>query len=97
MKKHSSLLHTKSLSLDEQISLYENNIHFKRKQVDILIFKNQALQILYKFMYIKLHKLQWIETYENLIPTKLNSYTIQGYCYDRIINTNIPYNWQAGS
>ena len=52
MKKHSSLLHTKVLSLDEQISLYENSIHFKRKQVDILISKNQVLQILYKFMYL---------------------------------------------
>ena len=46
------------------------------KQVDILISKNQALQILY-LKHIKLHKLQWIETHKNLIPTKLNNDTVQ--------------------
>ena len=41
-----------------------------KKQVDILIYvsKNQALQILY-FKHIKLHKLPWIETHENLMRT----------------------------
>ena len=41
-----------------------------KEQVDILISKNQALQILY-LKHIKLHKLPWIETRKNLIPTKL--------------------------
>ena len=50
------------------------------KQVDILISKNQALQIL------KLHELPWIETYENIIPTKLNNDTIQFYCYNTIVS-----------
>ena len=45
------------------------------KQVDILISKNQALQILY-LKHIKLHKLPYIETHENLIPTKINNNTI---------------------
>ena len=60
--------------------------HFRRsgKQVDILISKNQALQILY-LKNIKLHKLAtiWIETHENLIPT---NDTVQFYCYITIIN-----------
>ena len=46
------------------------------QQVDILISKNQALQILY-LEDIKLHELSWIETQENLIPTKLNNDTVQ--------------------
>ena len=46
------------------------------EQVDILISKNQALQILY-LKHITLHKLPWIETHENLISTKLNIYTVQ--------------------
>ena len=66
------------------------------QQVDILISKNQALQILY-LKHIKLHKLLWIETHENLIPTKLNNNTVQFYCYITIVNKNIPYNWPAGS
>ena len=45
------------------------------EQVDILISKNQALQILY-LKHIKLHKLPWTETHENLIPTKLNNDTV---------------------
>ena len=65
------------------------------KQVDILISKNQVLQIYLK--HIKLHKLPWIETHENLIPTKLNNDTVQFYCYNTIVNKNIPYNWPAGS
>ena len=44
------------------------------EQVDILISKNQALQILY-LKHIKLHKLPWTETHENLIPTKSNNDT----------------------
>ena len=32
-------------------------------------------------MYIKLHKLPWIEIHENLILTKLNNHTVQFYCY----------------
>ena len=66
------------------------------KQVDILISKNQVLQILY-LKHIKLHKLPWIETHENLIPTKLNNDTVQFYCYITIVNKNIPYNWPTGS
>ena len=31
-----------------------------QKQVDILISKNQVLQILYMIIYIKLNKLSWI-------------------------------------
>ena len=50
------------------------------KQVNILISKNQAPYIL------KLHKLPWIETYENLIPTKLNNDTLQFHCYITIVN-----------
>ena len=49
----------------------------KEKQVDILISKNQVLQILY-LKHIKLHKLPWIETHKNL---KLNNDTVQFYCY----------------
>ena len=55
------------------------------KQVDILISKNQALQIVY-LKHIKCHKLPWIETHENLIPTKLNNDTVQFYCYITIVN-----------
>ena len=56
------------------------------KQVDILISKNQALQILY-LKHITLHcKLPWIETHENLISTKLNIYTVQFYYYITIVN-----------
>ena len=56
-----------------------------QKQVDILISKNQALQILY-LKHITLHKLPWIETHENLISTKLNIYTVQFYYYITIVN-----------
>ena len=55
------------------------------QQVDILISKNQVLQILY-LKNVKLHKLPWIETYENLIPTKLNIDTVHFYCYITIVN-----------
>ena len=55
------------------------------KQVDILISKNQALQILY-LKHTMLHKLPWIETHENLISTKLNIYTVQFYYYITIVN-----------
>ena len=51
------------------------------QQVDILISKNQALQILYLIathvQFTKIHKLLWIETHENLIPMKLNNHTVQ--------------------
>ena len=47
------------------------------KQVDILISKNQALQIILYLKHIKLHKLPWIEAHENLISTKLNNDTVQ--------------------
>ena len=60
----------------------------QREQVDILISKNQALQIL-DLLYLKhitFHKLPWIETHENLISTKLNIYTVQFYCYITIVN-----------
>ena len=56
-----------------------------QKQVDILISKNQALQILY-LKHITLHKLPWIETHENLISTNLNIYTVQFYYYITILN-----------
>ena len=65
------------------------------QQVDILISKNQVLQILY-LKHIKLHKLPWIEIHENLIPTKLNNDTVQFYCYITIVNKNISYNWPTG-
>ena len=64
--------------------------------VDILISKNQVMQILY-LKHIKRHKLPWIETHKNLIPTKLNNDTVQFYCYVTIANKNIPYNWPTGS
>ena len=51
------------------------DIGYTSKQVDILISKNQALQILY-LKHTTLHKLPWIETHENLICTKLNIYTV---------------------
>ena len=73
------------------------NAHtIQHKQVDILISKNQVLQILY-LKHIKLHKLPWIETHENLIPTKLNNDTVQFYCYITVVNKNIPYNWPTAS
>ena len=59
------------------------------KQIDILISENQAPQILYLKHHvhnIKLHKLPWIETHENLIPTKLNNDTVQFYYYITIVN-----------
>ena len=65
-------------------------------EVDILISKNQVLQILY-LKHIKLHKLPWIEIHENLIPTKLNNDTVKFCCYIKIVNKNIPYHWPAGS
>ena len=40
-----------------------------QEQVDILISKNQVLQIVY-LKHIKLHKLPWIETHKNLITKK---------------------------
>ena len=53
-----------------------------KKQVGTLTSKNQVLQMLYlknhvATVYIKFHKLQWIELYKNFIPTKFNNYTIQ--------------------
>ena len=61
------------------------------KQVDILISKNQVLLILY-LKHIKLHKLPWIQTHENLISTNLNNDIVQFYCYITIVFKNIPYN-----
>ena len=67
------------------------------EQADILISKNQVVQILYfKIMYIKYHKLHIMdkkpnEIHENLPPTKIK----QPYC--TVLNTNIPYKWPAGS
>ena len=55
------------------------------KQVDILISKNQVLQILY-LKHIKLHKLSWIETHKNLVATALKNDTVQFYCYITIVN-----------
>ena len=53
------------------------------KQVDILISKNQALQILY-LKHIKLHKLATMDRNpRNLIPT---NNTVQFYCYITIVN-----------
>ena len=57
----------------------------KKKQVDILISKNQVLQI-FNLKHIKLHKLPWIETHKNLIPTKLNNNTVQFHCYNTIVD-----------
>ena len=54
------------------------------QQVDILISKNQALQILY-LKHIKLHKSPWTEIHKKLIPTKLNNNTVQFYCYITIV------------
>ena len=63
-----------------------NGFSYNQKQVDILISKNQALQILY-LKHIVFHKLPWIETHENLISTKLNIYyTVQFYYYITIVN-----------
>ena len=68
------------------------------QQVDILISKNQALQIL-NTIHIKLHarNLPVYEIQENLIPTKINnhmhvSYSINSYT---TISTSIPYTRQA--
>ena len=66
-------------------------LHNNKKQIDILISKNQVLQRLY-LEHIKLHKLPWIETHDNLIPTKLNNDTVQFHCYITIVNKNIPHN-----
>ena len=63
----------------ESITMLQTICNFE-KQVDILISKNQVLQIWY-LKHIELHKLPWVETHENLIPTKLNSNIIQFYCY----------------
>ena len=65
-------------------------------KVDILISKNQALQIL-NTIHIKLHSrnLPVYEIQENLIPTKINnhvSYSINSYT---TISINIPYTCQA--
>ena len=43
------------------------------KQVDIPISKNQVLQVLYVHAY----KTSWIETYKNLITTKITNPTVQ--------------------
>ena len=72
--------------------------------------KNQAPQILYlkpqiinaprllsMLKHIKLHKLPWIEIHKILIPTKLNSDTVQFHCYITIVNKSIPYNSPASS
>ena len=56
------------------------------QQVDILISKNQALQILLLPKHITLQKLPWIETHKNLISTKLNIYNVQFYYYITIVN-----------
>ena len=56
---------------------YEVNMHSLcvlgainlEKQVDILLSKNHALQILY-LKHIKLHKIPWIESHKNLISIK---------------------------
>ena len=68
-------------------------MHEPYKSNDILcnklISKNQALQILY-LKHIKLRKLPWIETHENLIPIKLNNDTVQFYCYIAIVNGCLP-------
>ena len=82
--------------MGKSIGYHYVNCTISEKQLDILISKNQALQILY-LKHIKLHKLPWIETHENLIPTKLNNDTVQLYYYITIVNKNIPYNWPAGS
>ena len=58
----------------------------QKEQVDILISKNQALQLLFYLKHKTLHKLPWIETHENLIATKLNIYTVQFYYYITIVN-----------
>ena len=67
-----------------------NRPSFSQKQVNILISKNQVLLILY-LKHIKLHKLPWIETHENLIPTKLNNDTEKFYHYTCITTVNKTY------
>ena len=61
------------------------------KQVDIIISKTRC----YKYT-LKLHKLPWIETHKNLIPTKIKNNPNRVNCYITIINTNIPYSWLVG-
>ena len=61
-----------------------------QKQVDILISKNQALQILY-LKHIKLHKLATMDRK----PRKINPH--KRYCTVLLLyynsKQNIPYNW----
>ena len=68
-------------------------IHPSRKQVDILISKNQALQILY-LKHIKLHKLATMDRN----PRKFNPH--KRYCTVLLLyynsRQNIPYNWPTG-
>ena len=47
-------------------------------------------------MYIKHHKLSWInyDAHENLTPTKLASIPYSTYSYNAM-NTIMPYNWSA--
>ena len=66
------------------------DIHISLQQVDILISKNQALQILY-LKHIKLHKLAT----KDRNPRKFNPH--KRYCTVLLLyynsKQNIPYNW----
>ena len=65
-----------------------------RQQVDILISKNQAVQILY-LKHIKLHKLATMDRN----PRKINPH--KRYCTVLLLyynsKQNIPYNWPTDS
>ena len=65
---------------------YSNVQAHAKRQVDILIFKNQALQIYFKHnTYIT----SWInKIHENLILMEINNHTIHYYL---LHNTNIQY------
>ena len=62
---HTTLLPVAQFTIQESIE-HAQKYEWKGKQVDILISKNQALQILtLHILYIKLHKLLWIRNLQN--------------------------------
>ena len=74
--------------------MFHHLLYILTKQVDILISKNQALQILY-FKHIKLHKLATMDRN----PQKFNPH--KRYCTVLLLyynsKQNIPYNWPTDS